>query len=629
MNGASKTPRPDDPFRARAQVLNLEGGARQVLDQARTRLVVVGAVFALSLTAVAVRLGDLAFLTQPEPRAALAAVQPFKAERGDITDRNGMLLATSLATASLFADPAKVLDPQETAKRLAQALPELSYGDVLQKLESGGRFVWLRRNLTPRQQAAVHNLGLPGLDFRREERRIYPAGAVTSHVVGFTDVDNHGLAGIEQSFDKMLGKSEPVRLSIDLRLQHMLRREIQQQIAEFNALGGGGMIMDVRTGELLALVSLPDFDPQSPGTGDAANRFNRMTLGVYEMGSTFKVFNTALALESGRVRMDDWVDATKPIKVGRFTIDDFRTERLRRWMSVPEVFTFSSNIGSVREVQQVGPAAQQRFLTSLGLTEKPTLEIPEVGKPHVPNPWREINMMTIAFGHGLSTTPVNNVTAFTAIVNNGVLKHATLIAQPDDAQNPGVRVLSAATSENVRRLLRLNAIIGSGKNANVPGYLVGGKTGTAEKAGGGKGYSKSGNLSSFIATFPINEPRYVVFVLIDEPHGNKKSYGFSTGAWVSAPAVGRVIAQMGPLYGIAPIDENEPSLQRALYVNSTPPGRRLGSETYVDATLKQPADDKKAPGKSDTKATAKLVAAPAPAGAALLHKAKETRRAAD
>lgn len=624
MDSAPKTPRPDDAFRARAQVLNLEGGARQVLDQARTRLVVVGAVFALSLTAVAIRLGDLAFVTQPEPRAPIAAVQPFKAERGDITDRNGMLLATSLATASLFADPAKVLDAKETAKRLSQALPEVSYGEILQKLENGGRFAWLRRNLTPRQQAAVHNLGLPGLDFRREERRIYPAASVTSHVVGFTDVDNHGLAGIEQSFDRMLSKGEPVRLSIDLRLQHMLRREILQQIDEFNAIGGGGAIMDVRTGELLAMVSLPDFDPQSPGTSDAANRFNRMTLGVYEMGSTFKVFNTALALESGRVRMDDWVDATKPIQVGRFTIDDFRTERLRRWMSVPEVFTFSSNIGSVREVQQVGAAAQQRFLGSLGLLEKPPLELPELGRPLVPNPWREINMMTIAFGHGLATTAINNVTAFASIVNGGFLKHATLIARPDDAVDaPGVRVLSQQTSENVRRLLRLNAVIGSGKNANVPGYLVGGKTGTAEKTGGGRGYAKNANLSSFIAAFPINDPRYVVFVIIDEPHGTKKSYGFSTGAWVSAPAAGRVIAQMGPLYGIPPVDENDANLQRALYVNATPPGRRLGTETYTDAVVKQPVPDPKKPG---AKPPAKLVGAPAAAAPApLLTKVKETR----
>jgi cell division protein FtsI (penicillin-binding protein 3) len=304
-----------------------------------------------------------------------------------------------------------------------------------------------------------------------------------------------------------------------------------------------------------------------------------MTLGVYEMGSIFKVFNTALALDSGRVRLSDYFDATRPLKIARFTIDDDHGDELRKWASVAEIFEKSSNIGSVQMVKQVGPELQEQFMDRLGLTARMKLELPEVGTPQYPHPWRPINMMTIAFGHGISVTPVQLVAGVSAIANGGILRPATLLKRPDDDPAPGVRVISSQTSETMRRLMRLVVTGGTGKKyANVPGYLVGGKTGTAEKIGLHGGYKKKhGNLSSFIGLFPMTDPRYAVFVTIDEPHGNKKSFGFETAAWTAVPAVARVISAMGPLLGIPPVDPDSPVVQAKMEIDVAPVGRRVAS----------------------------------------------------
>jgi len=577
---------PESVGQPASMVVTVEGAARQTLEQARTRLVVVGAVFALALSAVSLRLVDLAVFAgggEPgaEARVAAPAVKPVRA---DILDRNGHVLATSIATASLYADPAKVIDAPEGARQLAKLFPEISYGEFLQKLQGKGRFVWLRRHLTPRQQYEVNRLGIPGVGFERDERRLYPEGGEVAQVIGYSDIDSHGIAGIEQSFDNFLGAgTEPLRLSIDIRLQHLLHREVSAQVEEFNAKGGGGLIMDTNTGEILAMVSLPDFNPEQPGNAkpdpdEPDPHFNRMTLGVYEMGSIFKVFNAALCLDSGKVHMNDWYDATHALKVARFTIDDFRTDRFRRWMSVPEIMMYSSNIGSVQMVRQVGPEAQERFMSSLGFTRKLALEVPEVGQPRYPRPWRPINMMTIAFGHGLSVTPVQLVSGISAMANGGVLRPATLIKRPEGEAVPGVRVISAQTSESVRRLMRLVVTGGTAKVANVPGYLVGGKTGTAEKIMAHGGYARRhANLSSFVGVFPMNDPRYAVFVTVDEPHGNKKSAGYETGGWVAAPAVARVISSMGPLLGIPPVDPDSPTVEAKMEIDITPNGRRVAS----------------------------------------------------
>lgn len=539
------------------------------LEQGRHRLVVTAAMFALAFGAVGLKLLDATVLSRGgEPAVARAAGAKAPTSRADIVDRNGVLLASSLTTESLFADPKLVIDPKEAARRLTEVL-DVKEQDVLAELQSDKRFVWIKRNLTPRQVYEVNRLGIPGLAFQREERRIYPQGNLAAHVVGFSGVDNVGLMGIEQAFDRRLKENqEPLRLSIDVRLQHILRREVQTAIDDFQAIGGAGMVMDVKTGELLAMISLPDFDPHNPPPPqeqqDLDPRFNRNTLGVYEMGSTFKIFNTALALESGRVKLRDMFDATRPIRIGRFTISDFHPEN--RWMNVVDVFKHSSNIGSVRMAEQVGPVAQKEFMTKLGFTRPASLELPEMGWPIIPNPWRDVNMMTISFGHGMSVSPVHLVTAAAGVVNGGIMHPATLLKRDRDAEIPGTRIVSEQTSDTLRKLMRVVVTEGTAKMADAPGYLVGGKTGTAEKVKNG-GYARKALISSFLGVFPMNDPKYVVYVMVDEPKGNKKSFGYATGGWVGAPTGGRIVAQAGPLLGVRPQDAQSPEIIHALAIN--------------------------------------------------------------
>jgi cell division protein FtsI (penicillin-binding protein 3) len=576
---------PESVGQPASMVVTVDGMARQMLDQARTRLVVVSALFALALLAVSGRLTILAIEGGLSSNRPQSAAVPPPAIRADIVDRNGRVLATSIATQSMFADPSKVIDAKDAARQLAQLFPEIGYSEFLQKLQGKNHFAWLRRHLTPLQERNVNQLGIPGLGFRPDERRLYTEGSEIAQVIGYTNIDSTGIAGIEQSFDGYLNKgAEPLALSIDIRLQHLLHREVAAQIETFNAVGGGGLIMDTRTGEILAMVSLPDFDPEQPAAapkpadGEPDPHFNRMTLGVYEMGSIFKVFNTAMALDSGKVKVTDYFDAFHPIKIGRFTIHDFKGDELPGYSSVAKIFEISSNIGSVRMIQQVGPEAQERFMDQLGLTRKMSLEVPEVGTPEIPRPWRPINMMTIAFGHGISVTPVQLVSAISAIANGGILRPATLIKRPDNAEVPGVRVISEGTSDTMRRLMRLVVTGGTAKQfGNVPGYLVGGKTGTAEKIMKGNYEKKHANLSSFVGVFPMTDPRYAVFVTIDEPRGNKKSAGFETGGWVAAPAVSRVIASMGPLLDIPPVDADSPVVQAKMQIDVNPNGRRIAS----------------------------------------------------
>ena len=567
-----------------SMTVTVEGAARQTLEQARTRLVVVGALFGLALLVVAGKLVDLAIVGSVGAGNQAHVTPPAaRVVRADIVDRNGHVLATSIATASLFADPQKILDAPDSARQLASLFPDVTYGEFLQKLQGKNRFVWLRRHLTPRQKYDVTQLGIPGVGFEPDERRLYPQGSEVAQVIGYADIDSHGIAGIEESFDGYLAKgTDPLRLSIDVRLQHMLHREVAAQVEEFHAMGGGGLIMDTHTGEILAMVSLPDFDPEQPGAaplpapGEPDPHFNRMTLGVYEMGSIFKVFNTAMVLDSGKVKVTDYFDAWHPIKIGRFTIHDFKGDELPGFSSVAKIFEISSNIGSAQMAKQVGPEWQEQFMDKLGLTKKMSLEVPEVGTPGIPHPWRPINMLTIAFGHGISVTPVQLVSAICAVANGGILRPATLIARPDGATPTGVRVISEETSDTMRRLMRLVVTGGTAKQfGNVPGYLVGGKTGTAEKIMLGSYAKRHANLSSFVGVFPMTDPRYAVFVTIDEPHGNKKSAGFETGGWVAAPAVARVISSMGPLLGIPPVDPDSPVIQAKMEIDVNPVGRHI------------------------------------------------------
>ncbi len=538
------------------------------LEQGRNRLMVTAAMVAVVFTAIGVKLVDATLFnhaSEPRPRMA-AEVDAPPVNRADIVDRNGNLLATSLATQSLYADPKLISRPDEVARKLTTVLPELDYKDLLTKLTGDKRFVWIKRNLTPKQQAAVFRLGLPGVYFEREERRFYPASNLTSHLVGFTGVDNNGLAGVEQQFNKRLtADPKPLQLSIDLRLQHIMRKELQATIEEFSAIGATGIVYDVRNGEVLSMISLPDFDPHNPTGLDPDTLFNRATLGVYEMGSTFKIFNTAMSLDSGKIRVSDTFDTINNIQVGRFTIREYHP--FRHNLTVAEVFQESSNLGSVRMAMSLGVQHQKSFMTKLGFTRPTALELPENGWPLVPNPWREVNAMTISFGHGISVSPMHSVNAAAAIINGGVLHPPTLLKRDPAAEIPGEQVISPKTSAMMRRLFRFVVTDGTAKAANAKGYVVGGKTGTAEKQKG-RHYAKNSRMSSFLGAFPMHDPRYIVYVLVDEPKGTKKTYGFATGGWVAAPAVGRIVKQIGPLLGVQPVDETAPDVINATFINA-------------------------------------------------------------
>ena len=540
---------------ARAAHIFLEGSRTEALETGRTRLLVAGAVFALAFLVVGLRLVDIALFTEGfEPRIAATPSAPqLETGRAEILDRNGVVLATSLATASLYANPRQVRDPAEAAARLAAILPELSEAEILVKLSTGRSFIWLKRHLTPRQQYAINRMGVPGLYFQRERRRFYPHGALVAHSVGFTDVDGRGLAGIEQSFDEVLrGSADPLMLSLDLRVQHVLARELGAAMAEFGAIGAAGVVMDAESGEVLAMASLPEFDPSRPAAASGEARFNRASLGLYELGSVFKIFTTAMALDEGVVTLDDGYDTSKPIRAARFTITDYKPKN--RWMSVPEIFIYSSNIGTARMAMDAGTEIQRAFLTRLGLTRPASIELAEVGQPLLPNPWRDINTLTISYGHGLAISPVQLTGAVAAVVNGGELKPATLIKRRDGARAKGKRVLSADTSLKMRRLMRLVVRRGTGRKANAEGYQVGGKTGTADKLVGGR-YARDSRLASFVGAFPMNAPRYVVFAMLDEPKGTEDTHGYATGGWVAAPVVRRVIESIGPILGVAPVND--------------------------------------------------------------------------
>lgn len=528
--------------------VRIKGERGAALDLARGRLVLISGFFMLCYMLIAARVVDLTVI-QGEFGAARTQnekpVQVSELPRGGIYDRNGTLLATTVKMASLYADSARISDAESTARGLKKIFPEISYEDTLKKLQSGKRFVWIRRDLTPSEQYAVLDLGQPGLGFQREDRRIYPQGPMAAHLVGYTSVDNAGLAGIERSFDEALKSGEKVTLTLDIRLQHALRREILAAMKEFSAPAGAGIIMDVNTGEVLAGVSLPDFDPHNAGAADKEEIFNRLTLGVYELGSMFKIFSTAALIEDRDPPMSMSFDATKPLKAGRFTINDYHAEN--RVLTLPEVFMVSSNIGSALMGQTVGTEKLKKVYGDLGLLDPVSFDIREIGAPMVPNPWRDVSTLTASYGHGIATSPLQMTAAVAATVNGGFAVKPRLVMDHKEQKNE--RVLSERTAHRMRQLLRLVVTDGTGTNADVPGYRVGGKTGTAEKIVGGR-YERKKLISSFVAVFPVDAPRYVVLVMVDEPKGTKKSFGYATGGWVAAPAVARIISAMGAILGL-------------------------------------------------------------------------------
>ena len=402
----------------------LKGDAQET---ARHRLMIASAIFSLAFAAVAMRMGYVSLMrdgAEPTQRVA-ARGGAIQSERGDIVDRNGIVFATSVPVMSAFANPRLVLEPQDAARKIAAVLPELKYEDLKDRLEADRSFAWIKRGMSPREQDLVNRLGIPGLDFQAEERRIYPQGSVAAHIIGYASVDNSGLAGVERYFDQQLQSGETLQLSIDLRLQRMVETELARAVAKFSAIGATAVVMDVTNGEILAMASLPTFDPNKAKTITNEALFNRATLGVYEQGSTFKIFNTAMALDSGKATVTSVYDASAPIKIDRFTINDDHAQN--RALTVAEVFKYSSNIASAKMALEQGPEAQRAFFNKIGFLKAEPVQLPEVASPLYPRNWMKINTMTIAFGHGISVTPLHLAAGSAAMINGGILYPPTLI----------------------------------------------------------------------------------------------------------------------------------------------------------------------------------------------------------
>ncbi|KAB2659463.1 penicillin-binding protein 2 [Brucella tritici] len=485
------------------------------------------------------------------------------ASRPDILDRNGEILATDIKTASLYAEPRKIVDPDETIEMLSTVLPDLDWEATYKRLKSGAGFVWVKRGLTPKQQSQIMALGVPGIGFRTEKRRFYPGGPTASHVLGLVNVDNQGIAGMEKYIDSQgltdlrsvglaTGQSlEPVRLSIDIRVQHIMRDVLVKAMERYRAIAAGAVVLNVKTGEVIAMASVPDFDPNNPVHALDKDRLNRMSAGTYEMGSTIKSFTTAMALDSGKFNLQSKLDASRPLVFGRQTIRDFHGKG--RWLTLPEVFIFSSNIGSGREADAVGIEGHRAFLKKIGLLDRMQTELPEVARPVEPRVWKKVHSMTISFGHGMMTTPLQTAVGAAALMNGGKLMEPTFLMRTQaQADQVAKQVIHPQVSADMRYLYRLNATAqgGSGKRATVPGYRVGGKTGTAEKVVHGR-YSKDVRFNAFLASFPMDDPTYVVLTIIDEPKPEEGKFSATAGL-NAAPMVSEIIRRSASFLGVKP-----------------------------------------------------------------------------
>ena len=583
------------------RIVQAPSSGRKSVDQSRLRLMCVAVFFALSFGALGLRLvevslvgsGALPFkklvsepqlLIAQEEDVDTAAVAPQKVIRRDIVDRNGQVVATSVATASLAANPTLIRHDREVADALAALIPGLDRNALRARLANKhSSFVYIKRHLTPAQQEAVNNLGVPGLFFEPDTRRVYPYGSLMAHVLGFVGVDNQGLAGIERSQDRALMEpwhEEALKLSIDVRVQAMLHDELAKAVKTYRAIGATGVVSDIRTGEVIAMVNLPDFDPNQPQKADPNARFNRASLGAYEMGSVFKTFTTAAALDSGVVSMRGGYDARKPIKVARYMIRDAHPEN--RWLSVPEIFAYSSNIGTVKMALDVGTPRMKDFLGKLGMFTPVHTELSEAAQPLVPHEWREINTMTISYGHGISVSPLHVVRAFAALSGDGKLRPLTFLRGHKVMEE--VPVIKPDTVARVRELLRIVVAHGTAKAANAAGYAVGGKTGTAEKVSG-RGYKHDAKLASFVGVFPAHDPQYVILAMIDEPKGTKATYGYATGGWVAAPLVGSFVQRAAPALGLSPDIYPQEKVVEAIWAEAESRAARAKAQEVRDASF--------------------------------------------
>ncbi len=528
--------------------ISLTGQRSQALSAGRERLGYFLIIF-LALSAVLTgRLAELALLHGKNVNnIATSARRPL---RLDITDRNGVVMATSLKVYSLAVNPRMITNAKSLAHKISIILPVLNETKVYRDLTRTNKFVWIKRKITPRQVSLLNALGEPGLQFITEYERVYPNAMMAAHVLGYTNVDGGGIAGVENFFDDSLKTRHSnmplLRLTIDSRVQHALEDEIRGGMTKFSAIGGFGVVMDVNSGAVVAMASLPGFDPNVPTQGDPQARFSSVTKGVYELGSTFKAFAVAQALDIGTTTLGKRYDCTAPLRVAGFKIDDFHAKR--NWKTTTDVFIHSSNIGTARMIDEVGADKQHAFLDKFGLLQTPSIELPEVGKPILPNPWGRLATMTVAYGHGMATTPLQLASGMSALVNGGYKVNPHIMWRDFEAE-PRVRLIKSETSDQMRALFRLAVVHGTGGFADVEGYRIGGKTGTAEKPKAG-GYGTA-RISTFAAAFPMDAPRYVVILSLDEPKGIASTGGYATAGMVSAPLVHNFVLRAAPVLGVS------------------------------------------------------------------------------
>ena len=540
--------------------------AARELSTSRKRIVFAGLVFAGLYFAVATRLVGLGAASDDHSDALASASQQVSTARPDLLDRNGEVLATDVKSSSLYAEPKRILDVDEAIEALASVLPDMRNDEsVRRKLSGKAGFVWLKREVTADQRRRIFRLGIPGIGFLEENRRFYPGGPLAGHVLGTVNIDNQGISGIEKYIDNEMGLADlratgmvserslkPRRLSIDMRVQHVVRDEMLDAVKRFQAVAGVGIVLDANTGEVLAMVSLPDFDPNHPEQALEKQNMNRATAGVFEMGSVFKTFNSGFALDSGKIRITDTFDVT-PLVFGSRRIGEFHSKG--RPLSVTEIFLYSSNNGSARMALKVGAEAQRAFFRKIGFLKRIDTELPEVALPMAPRVVSDVSAATMSFGHGISVTPMHTAIAGVAMINGGRLLTPTFFPRTRaEADKVAEQVIRPETSEKMRYLFLANATPGSGgsgSKAQVPGYLVGGKTGTAEKVENGH-YNAGKRFNSFLAAFPMDEPKYLVLTVLDEPKSEAGTGGPATAGLNAAVAAGAIIRRIAPMLGVMP-----------------------------------------------------------------------------
>ena len=528
----------------------------------QNRLRLIGICFTAFFLAIAGQVTHLTLFPKQD-EGPLRPITEAPLPRPDIVDRNGVLLATDVAVASIFADPSKIIDIDEAVELLTATMPDVDAKELRRKLTTAKRFAWIKRQVSPEERDAVYNLGIPGVSYVNERRRVYPQGRLSSHVVGYVDLDTKGIAGIEKYLDDQGAlytaslaepaehKTQPAQMSIDIRVQAALIDEIGQAITKFKAIAGGGIVMNINTGEVLSLVSLPDFNPNQEKKNFSKDQQNRMTSGVYELGSVVKAVTFAMALDYGTATLESRYDARFPLVLGSARINDFHAQR--RVLTLPEVFTNSSNIGTAKMALEVGTERHQEFLRRVGLFQKLQTELPEAAKPLLPRRWSKLATATAAFGHGFAVQPLQGAAVVAGLLNGGHLITPTFLRRnEEEAMAMATTVVKSSTSEVLRYLFRLNATEGSASKADVIGYRVGGKTGTAEKVVAGR-YSKEKRLASFIGAFPMDNPKYLVLVMLDEPKAIPGTYGFATSGWNAVPTAGKIIERIAPMLDVEPV----------------------------------------------------------------------------